>query len=286
MAARGNSTNNSSSSLRPPGLSSGFYFGSPQEQRDYERYLLSQFTVWQKERRRCFYLARRSLKKKTHSTFSTCVFSSSSVSSSITCLFPQVQRSTSVEVSSHRILKQKKFTTLCTSTWTWASGPLKLTPWVEFTKRKSPLKLPSSQPPPRPPLSRGSKPSTQPTFRETSPSTNFSNIPSARPASSRANILARSALSKETDSKGPTTQSTQSTSRVIPCNSNFSNLNPNLKNSSSFSSSPSASSSSVPPKTWEQFMKDTEDFEPHWFVKKVPGTSPSKSPGQRKKKRK
>ena len=186
----------------------------------------------------------------------------------------------------YRILKQKKFTTLCTSTRTWASGPLKLTPWVEFTKRKSPLKLPSSQPPPRPPLSRGSKPSTQPTFRETSPSTNFSNIPSARPASSRANILPRSALSKETDSKGPTTQSTQSTSREIPCDSNFSDLNPNLKNSSSFSSSPSASSSSVPPKTWEQFMKDTEDFEPHWFVKKVPGTSPSKSPGQRKKKRK
>ena len=92
MAARGNTTIATSSSLRPPGLSSGFYFGSSSEQRDYERYLLSQFTVWQKERRRCFYLARRSLKKKTHSTFSTCVFSSSSVSSSITCLFPQVQR--------------------------------------------------------------------------------------------------------------------------------------------------------------------------------------------------
>ena len=181
-------------------------------------------------------------KRKTHSTFSTCVFSSSSVSSPITCLFPQVQRSTTVEVSSHRILKQKKFTTSCTSTRTWASGPLKLTPWVEYTKRKSPLKLPSSQPPPRPPLSRGSKPSTQPTFRETSPSINFSNILSARPASSRANIQ-RSALSIETDSKGPTTQSTQSISREIPCDSNFSDLNPNLKNSSSFSSSPSASSS-------------------------------------------
>ena len=145
MAARGNSTFNSSSSLRPPGLSSGFYFGSSSEQRDYERYLLSQFTVWQKERRRCFYLARRSLKKDTHSTFSTCVFSSSSVSSTITCVLPQVIFSTSEESTTHRIRKQKKFTSICSSTHTLVLRPWVLTPWVEFTKRKSPLKLPSPQ---------------------------------------------------------------------------------------------------------------------------------------------
>ena len=164
MAARGNSTNNSSSSLRPSGLSSGFNSVPVQDQRDFQQYLLSQFTAWQKERRRCFYLARRSLKKKTHSTFSTCVFSSSSVSSTITCVLPQVIFSTSEESTTHRIQKQKKFTSMCSSTHTLALRPWVLTPWVEFTKRKSPLKLPSPQQTNGPHLTRPQN-STRPSSR-------------------------------------------------------------------------------------------------------------------------
>ena len=180
-------------------------------------------------------------------------------------LTPSLLRSESVTTIRTSISKTFSLSIECTSTVIRFTLFHKRSPWMESEKilRKIPRTSPPTSHPPssaRHPLPRVQVPS--------------------RPAAALKQDSC-SSLSKEPAIKAV---SPQSTSR----DTHFSNLsypNPNQKNSAS-SSSPSTSSSSVPPKTWEQFMKDTEDFEPHWFVKKVPGTSPSKSPGQRKKKRK
>ena len=104
-------------------------------QNDFSKYLYSQFLLWNKERRRCFYTARRYYKHLKSDVFEKTSLFSSSYSSTSTLLQPCFPRSESVETIQTSIARTFSLSTECTSTVLRVS-PLKnkRTPWMESEK--------------------------------------------------------------------------------------------------------------------------------------------------------
>ena len=150
MATKGTPSHTTQRCTSPPGL---LAFVPLKEQNDFSKYLYSQFLLWNKERRRCFYTARRYYKHLKLNIFEKTSLFSSSYSSTSTLLQPCFPRSESVKTIRTSIARTFSVSHECTSTVLRVS-PLKnkRTPWMESEKilrrstRPSPPKRSSRHP--------------------------------------------------------------------------------------------------------------------------------------------
>ena len=142
MATKGTPSPTTQRCTSPPGL---LALVPVHEQDDFSRFLYSQFTLWNKERRRCFYQARRYYKHLKLNIFESASSFSSSYSSTSTLITPSFPRSESVKTIRTSIVRTFSVSHECISTESRVP-PLKnkRTPWMESEKilRRSPRPSP------------------------------------------------------------------------------------------------------------------------------------------------
>ena len=124
----------------PPGL---LAFVPLKEQNDFSNYLYSQFRLWNKERRRCFYQARRFYKHSNPKIFELTSSFSSSNSSTSTLLTPSLRRSESVTTIRTSFSKTFSLSTECTSAVIRFTLSHKRSPWMESEKILRKIQRPS-----------------------------------------------------------------------------------------------------------------------------------------------
>ena len=194
MATKGTPSHTTQRCTSPPGL---LALVPLHEQDDFSRFLYSQFTLWNKERRRCFYQARRYYKHLKLNIFESASSFSSSYSSTSTLITPSFPRSESVKTIRTSIARTFSVSHECTSTVLRAS-PLKnkRTPWMESEKilRRSTRPSPPNRSA-RHPSSRAQILTRPPPLKDTSKPLSTSQY--ARPSSYRASLLSRPPLSKD-----------------------------------------------------------------------------------------
>ena len=132
MATKGTPSHTTQRCTSPPGL---LALVPLHEQDDFSRFLYSQFTLWNKERRRCFYQARRCYKHLKLNIFESASSFFSSYSSTSTLITPSFPRSESVKTIRTSIARTFSVSHECISTVSRVS-PLKnkRTPWMESEK--------------------------------------------------------------------------------------------------------------------------------------------------------
>ena len=194
MATKGTPSHTTQRCTSPPGL---LALVPLHEQDDFSRFLYSQFTLWNKERRRCYYKARRYYKHLNVKIFeSTSSFSSFHLLTStlLTYTFP---RSESVKTIQTSIARTFSVSHECTSAVLHVS-PLKnkRTPWMESEKilRRSTRPSPPNRSA-RHPSSRAQILTRPPPLKDTSKP--LSTSQHARPSSYRASLLSRPPLSRD-----------------------------------------------------------------------------------------
>ena len=194
MATKGTPSHTTQRCTSPPGL---LALVPLHEQDDFSRFLYSQFTLWNKERRRCYYKARRYYKHLNVKIFeSTSSFSSFHLSTStlLTYTFP---RSESVKTIQTFIARTFSVSHECTSAVSRVYlFKNKRTPWMESEKilRRSTRPSPPNRSA-RHPSSRAQILTRPPPLKDTSKP--LSTSQHARPSSYRASLLSRPPLSKD-----------------------------------------------------------------------------------------
>ena len=263
----------------PPGL---LAFVPLKEQNDFSNYLYSQFLLWNKERRRCFYQARRFYKHSNPKIFESTSSFSSSNSSTSTLLTPSLLRSESVTTIRTSISKTFSLSTECTSTVIRFTLSHKRSPWMESEKILRKIQRPD------PPTSNARYSARHPLPRVQVPTRPAAPLKQDSSTSYRSALLARNSLPPPTSRPPLSGQPSSRPTSFTKDASTFSPSTSSIRPSSKIFIDPTSHCYPGPveelPLHTQIFLATLQDYDLPF--PKVKDSHHSKSPGKKKGKKK